>query len=86
MTLWKTVSTICIRATSSVGGSTIPSRDKSLLRMVEPFIYKGWLQTVKLRPLVKIKLARPIRSQYFRFSINKPQDQSFFFLVQKHHV
>ena len=47
---------------------------------------KGWLQTVKLRPLVEIKLARPIRSQYFRFSINKPQDQSFFFLVQKHHV
>ena len=47
---------------------------------------KGWLQTVKLRPLVKIKLARPIRSQYFRFSIKKPQDQSFFFLVQKHHV
>ena len=50
------------------------------------FYLKGWLQTVKLRPLVKIKLARPIRSQYFRFSINKPQDQSFFFLVQKHHV
>ena len=48
--------------------------------------HKGWLQTVKLRPLVEIKLARPIRSQYFRFSINKPQDQSFFFLVQKHHV
>ena len=47
---------------------------------------KGWLQTVKLRPLVEIKLARPIRSQYFKFSINKPQDQSFFFLVQKHHV
>ena len=49
-------------------------------------LLKGWLQTVKLRPLVEIKLARPIRSQYFRFSINKPQDQSFFFLVQKHHV
>ena len=36
MTLWKTISTICIRATSSVGGSTIPSRDLSLLGMVEP--------------------------------------------------
>ena len=47
---------------------------------------KGWLQTVKLRPLVEIKLARPIRNQYFRFSINNPQDHSFFFLVQKHHV
>ena len=49
-------------------------------------LLKGWLQTVKLRPLVEIKLAWPIRSQYFRFSINKPQDQSFLFLVQKHHV
>ena len=55
-------------------------------RLLLSSYWKGWLQTVKLRPLVKIKLARPIRSQYFRFSINKPQDQSFFFLVQKHHV
>ena len=31
---------------------------------------KGWLQNVKLRPLVEIKLARPIRSQDFRASIN----------------
>ena len=31
---------------------------------------KGWLQNVKLMPLVEIKLARPIRSQDFRASIN----------------
>ena len=39
---------------------------------------KGWLQNVKLGPLVEIKLTRPIRRQYFRFSINKSQAQSFF--------
>ena len=31
---------------------------------------KAWLQNVKLRPLIEIKLARPIRSQDFRASIN----------------
>ena len=61
MTLWKTVSTICIRATSSVGGSTIPSRDKSLLRMVEPFIYNFCQNTVKLHWK---SLFRLYKSQY----------------------
>ena len=61
MTLWKTVSTICIRATSSVGGSTIPSRDKSLLRMVEPFIYNFCQNTVKLHWK---SLYRLYKSQY----------------------
>ena len=31
---------------------------------------KGWLQNVKLRPLVEFELAQPIRSQDFRASIN----------------
>ena len=57
----KTVSTICIRATSSVGVSTIPSRDKSLLRMVEPFIYNFCQNTVKLHWK---SLFRLYKSQY----------------------
>ncbi len=36
---------------------------------------KGWLPRAKLRPLVKIRLARPIRGQHFRSSF-------FFFLVR----
>ena len=30
--------------------------------------HKGWLPRAKLRPLVKIRLARPIRGQHFRSS------------------
>ena len=61
MTLWKTVSTICIRATSSVGVSTITSRDKSLLRMVETFIYNFCQNMVKLHWK---SLFRLYKSQY----------------------
>ena len=32
------------------------------------FYHKGWLPRAKLRPLVKIRLARPIRGQDFRWS------------------
>ena len=39
-----------------------------MLRFRNVFLYKGWLPRAKLRPLVKIRLARPIRGQDFRWS------------------
>ena len=84
--IWSPDRAICI--SSKFGHQMAPCNNSKFGHQMAPLelVPKGWLQTVKLRPLVDIKLARPIRSQYFRFSINKPQDQSFFFLVQKHHV
>ena len=78
MTLWKTVSTICIRATSSVGVSTIPSRDKSLLRMVEPFIYNFCQNTVKLHWK---SLFRLYKSQY----VEKRKKSLLRWLICYHH-
>ena len=41
--------------------------DKSVLMGTSEISgYKGWLPRAKLRPLVEIKLARPIRGQDFR--------------------
>ena len=47
-------------------GAFLPERKKSWYQTA--VYYKGWLPRAKLRPLVKIRLARPIRGQHFRSS------------------
>ena len=50
----------------------IEERRKGKKRIVHYIIviYKGWLASAKLRSLVEVILARPIRGQDFKFSFN----------------
>ena len=45
-----------------------------------PPTYKGWVQNVKLGPLVEINLARPMRSQDFWGSMNSILPHIYFYL------